>query len=203
MAQWHLILELDRDVKINSPADVMVYLDDRLAWDGEYVAPPKPEPAYKKPPEMLVVTPEGETVIKASGYDWMYDNPDGTTTAVIADQASRPLPADVLDVITIGHMYAETVYAYVKPGQYEPTNTLGYLVKLHFDISPTSLSYTCWAYSDSCREESVEYFRDNPAFYAKDGGYVYEISATWEDSGVGYYGHANYYVYIVGGLVAE
>ena len=199
MAQWHIVLELQRSTAIESEKDVVLYWDGRLAWDGEYVAPPKPESAYKEPPEMLVITPEGETVIKAAGYNWTYDNPDGTSTSVIADQAGRPLSKDVLEAITIDQKYAETVYAYAKPGQYEPTNMLGYMVKLHFDVCPTSLSYACWSNTDNSKEETVEYFRDNQAFYAKDGGYIYEIAATWEDTGAGYSGTANYYIYIVGG----
>ncbi len=199
MAEWHIILELQRSTAIESEKDVVVYWDGRLAWDGEYVAPPKPEADYKEPPEMLVVTPEGEAVIKAAGYNWTYDNTDGTSTSVIADQAGRPLSKDVLEAITIDQKYAETVYAYAKPGQYEPTNMLGYMVKLHFDVCPSSLSYTCWSSADNSPEETVEYFRDSQAFYAKGGSYIYEIAATWKDTGAGYSGTAYYYVYIVGG----
>lgn len=210
MAQWHIILELGRDTKISREEDVVVYLDGKLSWDGAYVEPPQPEPAYKEPPQMLVVTPERQTVISASGYNWTYNNPDGTSTSIIADQAEIPMSSDSLVAITIGRKFAETVYAYAKPGQYEPTNMLGYMVKLHFDVCPTSISYRCWPgnYSDlpdseNNRKETVEYFRDSETFYAKDGGYIYEIAATWENSGAGYYGTANYYVYIVGGLVPE
>ena len=68
-------------------------------------------------------------------------------------------------------------------------------------MDPTSVTYTCWPEKvwdkKNVKEENV--VSQDGAFYAKPGGYVYEIVATWEDIGLGYHGSAIYYVYIVGG----
>lgn len=66
---------------------------------------------------------------------------------------------------------------------------------------PSSVTYACWPETvwqkENVPEETV--VSQDGAFYAKPGGYVYEIVATWDDTGLGYHGTANYYVYIVGG----
>lgn len=201
MAEWHIILELSRDLEVESPNDVLVYLDGKLAWNGSVVEPPKPEAAFKKPPEGTLRTPEGDVTLKAAGYSWTYENPDGTSVSTIADQASRPLPADSLDPVTISSKHAETVYAYVTTaGKYEPTNSLGYFVKLAWETTPTSVTYTCWPdtvwQNRNTPEEAVVPY-ENTAFYAKPGAYIYEIVATWENTGAGCHGTANYYVYIM------
>ena len=202
MAEWHIILELSRNVFVETPSDVLVYWGDVLRWNGNVVEPPKPEPAFKTPPAGTLHTPEGDVTLTAAGYDWTVLNSDGTATTTIADQASRPLPKDSLEPVIIESKYAETVYAYVKPGKYEATDSLGYFVKLNWEVDPTSVTYACWPdtvwQDDSTREESVV-FHDDSAFYAKNGGYIYEFAVTWDDTGAGYHGTANYYVYIVGG----
>lgn len=38
MAQWHIILELSRDVLVEDAKSVLVYLDDVLRWDGGQMA---------------------------------------------------------------------------------------------------------------------------------------------------------------------
>ena len=83
----------------------------------------------------------------------------------------------------------------------EQIKSLGYLVKLAWEVEPTSVTFACWPESvwvkENVKEESV--VSQDGAFYAKPSGYVYEIVATWDDTGKGYHGSANYYVYIVGG----
>ena len=202
MAQWHIILELSRDVFVETPSNVLVYWEDILRWNGSVVEPPKPEPAFKKPPVGTLRTPEGDTSLHAAGYSWFCQKSDGIMEATIADQTSRPLPKGSLKPITISNEFAETVYAYVSPGKYVPTNSLGYFVKVAWETMPTSVAITCWPdtvwTNRDTREETVV-FHEEPAFYAKHGGYIYEIAATWDDTGIGYYGTANYYVYIIGG----
>ena len=121
--------------------------------------------------------------------------------ATTTDQAGRPLPKKVLQPVTIPAKYAETVYAPI-PGStaYAPTNMQGYLVKVHWEDEPTYIRYTCWpeAVWESTAQEETVYHMEN-TFYVRPGGYVYEITATWEDLGEGYYGEAIYYVYVVGG----
>lgn len=204
MAEWHVILELSREIAVPTPKDVLLYWNGRLAWDGDTVAPPKPEAAFKEPPMGTLRTPEGDVALRAAGYHWTYEKPDGTAVAVIADQAGRPLSADSLKPVVLDGKYAETVYLPI-PGTdaYAPTNALGYLVKFDWETKPSGITCTCWP--DRVWQDGDVPAQELPAdpdagiFYAKEGGYIYEFAVTWEDAGVGYYGTAYYYAYVIGG----
>ena len=200
MAQWHIILELRRENAVQSAADTQIYLDAQLAYQhGQVIVPIRPG-AFKQPPQGAVITPEGEVPMQIGGYHWFCRTESGLMEATIADQAGRPLPKKVLQPVTIPAKYAETVYAPI-PGStaYAPTNMQGYLVKVHWEDEPTYIRYTCWpeAVWEGAAQEETVYHMEN-TFYARPGGYVYEITATWEDLGEGYYGEATYYVYITG-----
>ena len=207
MAQWHIILELSRDVMAESTADVAVYLDGALAYSDGKAVLPQIEGAYKKPPQGTVITPEGEADLRLGGYSWVCSMGNGLENATVADQAGRPLPQASLDPVFISSRYGETVYAPVSGSDiYVPTNSLGYLVKLNWETAPSSVTYTCWPdavwQKNDTTEESVFSYKE-PAFYAKPGGYIYEIAAAWDDTGIGFHGTANYYVYIIGGNEAS
>lgn len=202
MAEWHIILELSRDVLVEGSIDTHLYVDGLPAYMDDKVVIPQTEAEFKDPPVGTIRTPEGDADLRLGGYDWIYSLGNGLDNATIADQAGRPIPKEVLTPVTISSQFAETVYAPV-PGTdtYAPTNSLGYLVKLAWEVEPTTVTYACWPESvwvkEKVEEESV--VSQDGAFYAKPGGYVYEIVATWDDTGKGYHGSANYYVYIVGG----
>ena len=202
MAQWHIILELNRDVLVENPIDTYLYIDGLPSYMDGKVVVPQTEAEFKEPPVGTIRTPEGDADLRLGGYDWIYSLGNGLDNATIADQAGRPIPKEVLTPVTISSQFAETVYAPV-PGTdtYAPTNSLSYLVKLAWEVEPTTVTYACWPESvwvkEKVEEESV--VSQDGAFYAKPGGYVYEIVATWDDTGKGYHGSANYYVYIVGG----
>lgn len=168
---------------------------------GETVISPG-ESTFQKPPKGTLHTPDGEVSLTPAGYSWTAQNTDGTATSVIADQAGRPLSQDSLKPVTIESESLETVYGPV-PGSdtYAPTNSLGYLLKLSWEAAPSSVTYTCWpdaVWQNSGVQQETVVSQGGQAFYAKPGGYIYEIAAKWSDTGVGYYGTANYYVYIVG-----
>lgn len=200
MAQWHIILELNRDVMVESAMDTMLYVDGKLSFMDNEIVIPQTEGEFKAPPKATLFTQEGETSIHAAGYSWFCKLDNGLEEAVIADQAGRPLPQESMEQVFISSKYAESVYSKV-PGSdvYAPTNTLGYLVKLGWEVDPSSVTYTCWpeaVWQDSSTPEEFVASYEDFAFYAKPGGYVYEIVAKWEDTGAGYHGTANYYVYI-------
>ncbi len=202
MAQWHIILELSRDVLVENSIDTCLYVDGLPSYMDDKIVIPQTEGAFKKPPEGTVITPEGQTAIHAAGYSWFCMLGNGLEEAVIEDQAGRPLSKESLNPVMISSKYAETVYAPVpRSDAYAPTNSLGYLVKLTWETEPSSITYSCWPETvwqkENVPEETV--VSQDGAFYAKPGGYVYEIVATWDDTGLGYHGTANYYVYIVGG----
>ena len=203
MAQWHVILEIGRETNIETSNDVQVYLDGNLVFNGAEIVLPVPEAAFKQPPEGILRTPEGDITLHAAGYHWTYEDPEGAAVTTIADQVGRPLPKESLKSVAISSDFAETIYAYASPGKYVPTNSLGYFLKLNWEVPPASVTYTCWPDSvwldADIREETVV-SHEETAFYAKHGSFIYEITAAWEDTGMGYYGTANYYVYVIGGL---
>ena len=49
MAQWHIILELGREIPVDAPEDIRVYLDGDLFWDGGPRYPVMPIAAIKDP----------------------------------------------------------------------------------------------------------------------------------------------------------
>ena len=204
MAQWHIIVELSRENLVQSLEDVLVYTDEKLVYAGEDITIIQLENVYTQPPQCTLITSDGNTLLTMGGYDWAYQQPGSDLmTVTIADQVSRPLPLESLTPVHIDWEHAESVYSYVeRTGKYALTNQLGFPVKLHFEVMPDSVTYACWPDAETGRPgtetEEVEFFRQEPAFYAKPGGYIYEIVAEWEDRGVGFYGTANYYVYIVG-----
>lgn len=200
MAQWHIFVELNREVEIETPNDVMLYLDGILAFNGSVVQPPQPEAEFKTPPKAFLRTQDGELTLTPAGFDWTYPNPNGTETSVIADQNGRPLSLESTQTILVSKKNAETIYAPIPGGiAYEPTNSLGYFVKLAWEIQPASVSVTCWpdaVWEDAKTPEESVITQDDAAFYAWQGGFVYEITAEWFYKPVGYHGSANYYVYI-------
>ncbi len=184
------------NVEVSTPCE--------LTAEFTVAAASQTEPLYQTPPEGTLITPDGRYPLTLGGYDWTYETSGGKAVTTIADQTSRPLPASSLEPVSISHEYATSVYAYYpKTGGYELTDHQSFLVQLYFENSPTSITYQCW--EDAVWElpyiqaNDVEYFREEPAFYAKWSGYIYEITATWEDTGRGYHGTAYYYVYIVAG----
>lgn len=202
MAYWHIILELNKEYAVASTDEILVYLDGDLAWDRGIVEPPKPEARFKEPPKGNLRTYAGDDTLYCGGYNWSYRTKDGIIAAAIADQAGRPLPKKHLTPVVLDGKFAETVYAPI-PGStaYAPTNSLGWIVKLSWESEPTSISYTCWPdriWQDSNTPEEDVISQEN-TFYAKPGSYIYEITASWEDADMGYWGTANYYVYIIGG----
>ena len=199
MAQWHIFVELSKDTEVASAGDVQVYLDDILVFDGCKVQQPKPEAAFREPPKAFLRTTGSDVILTAHGYHWKYENADGTVGGAIADQISRPVDFGSVTYVPVESRTAETIYAPLPDGSgYAPTNSLGYFVKLMWETAPTSVRFTCWPVdvweNKDIPEEAVVTQEDS--FYAKTGGYIYEFFATWKDSGKGYWGSANYYVYI-------
>lgn len=200
MAQWHVILELPRDALVETANDISVYLDGKLACTGDVIVPPQPLPSRTTPPTGTVITPSSEAGMAQGGYNWTFTATDGTSVCVIADQAGRPLTADILKPIILDPGQAETVYLQVPgSGVYEPTNHLGYPVKIYWEIPPDQVTCTCWpdtaGRDDSASGEVLPFDLEGP-FYAKLGGNIYEFTATWEDTGAGFHGTASYYAYI-------
>lgn len=203
MAQWHIILELERRWLVETPNDVRVFIDEKLAWDGAEVVNPQPSVSFNDPPEGTLFTPTGQYTLVKGGYHWTRQLADGTMETVIADQVSRPLPQDSMSMITIAPEHKETVYA-LDPATNTcmATRSAGYPVKLSWEVMPDTVELCCWGdgiYINENVEPEAVYSMDNASFYANPGAYVYEIIATWKDLGNGTGGSCHYYAYIFGG----
>lgn len=203
MAQWHIILEIGRNTPVPTEKDILLYVDGDVFWDGSPQYPVMPiADTFKKPLQGTLITPEGEFTLTTGGYHWSCRTDDGLMQATVADQAGRPLPESSVTPVLLSSKYAETVYAPI-PGRegYAPTNSLGYLVKLHWAAEPSSVTFTCWpdtVWQKANTPEEAVVSLDSHSFYAKPGSYIYELTACWEDVGLGYYGEVTYYIYIIG-----
>ena len=204
MAYWHILLEIGRDTAVQTEKDILLYIDGELYWDGSPQYPVMPiADMFKKPLQGTLITPEGEFALTTGGYHWCCRMDDGLMEATIADQAGRPLPKSSLPPVSLSSQHPETVYAPV-PGSdaFAPTNALGYLLKLQWAAEPSSVTFTCWpeaVWQHPGTPEEAVVSQGNHAFYAKPGSYIYEITAVWEDTGLGYHGEVTYYVHIICG----
>ena len=200
MAHWHIILELSRDALIEKSIDTILYMNGQLSvMEDKVIIPPK-EGAFKEPPKGVLITPEGETPLQIGGYSWFCNLSNGLEEAIIADQVARPLPEETLTPVFLAREYVQTLQAPAPNG--DAVRYFVYFVKLAWEEAPTSVTYTCWPDSvwqdDGVKEQWVNFSLGEQSFFAWEGGYVYEIVATWEDDGRGYHGTAYYYVYIIG-----
>ena len=206
MAEWHIILELDREFAVETENDLRVYLDGQLAYTGDLIVPPSPLPVRKEPPAATLRTPEEELPLPVAGYGWLVETPEGTV-ATVQDEAGVSLLKNSLNPIYLEAQYAQTVYAPVPEGDgYAPINSLGYLIKLDWEEKPDSVTYVCWpdtVWEQADTQEEFVAAHADFSFYAKPGGYVYAINATWEDKGAGSHGTASYYVYLICGNEQE
>lgn len=173
MAQWHIIVELNKADGVEKQEEVKVLLDN-----GRY---PPPKVILQRPPNGALITPQGEADLRLGGYSWYYEQ-DAQLVATIADQAGRPLTN--LDAVEISPVSSVT-------------DSQGPLVKLSWFDDPDSVKCFCWQEDDL--EKEIPVAVDQLSFYAFPGAYIYELTATWEDDGSGWYGTANYYVLIHAG----
>lgn len=129
-------------------------------------------------PPALTLFYHGGTVEAYLGtYCWNYDKGDGTWGGICAD-ALHPLDCQkLLQPIITSELYAE----------------------LQFAKSPDSITVRCWhdsqwGNSEARAEEITAY---GSIFELKPGGYIYEISAAWNENGDACHGTAHYSFYVV------
>ncbi len=183
MAEWHIILEMSNAVEVKDENSVLVYLDGRLSFDkGETVMQEIGTQApviLKEPPAAQLLHGNGSAYLPTFGYSWTYPNEDGTMGGIIADSV-HPLDCkDILDPIYVMNDY----------------------VKLGFEDEPDSVAVKCWPDSQwgntSAVSEEVTCY--GGAFDLKHSGYIYEITAKWDQNDLKHFGSVSYYVYIVFG----
>lgn len=142
--------------------------EDEETTDIEVISvePARAEPIDPhQPPELIVVSDDGNVNAQLGTYSWEWDNGDGTKTCICSD-SSHPLDWNM-----------------------EPFITSNGTVELDFGVWPEELTVRCWPEAErgnpSAEAEAVAL--NGNTLELKPGGYVYELIASWEQ-GTGYYG---------------
>lgn len=135
---------------------------------------------FSEPPK-LMINDLGEAV--TGGYEWSCAMGDGTWSHAIADSA-HPLQMEKhLQILTPGNAW----------------------VDLNFESWPDEYTVRCWpdsAFGDT-EAESEAVMTWNNTIQLKTGGYIYEVTATWNDNGSGYYGTVTYVFYAAPAMVYD
>lgn len=134
------------------------------------------EGALTQPPELTLSTGESQVSLRSGSYGWEYPTKNGQTVAVTAD-SMHPLDAGLSPVLG---------------GEEAVLRWEGSLV-------PDSVSVCCWPEDDlgNSSAQSTEVPWDEEGFTLREGGWIYQISAQWEEE-LGS-GNASYSVYILSG----
>lgn len=181
MAQWHIILELNRTAEASSEADVLVYLDDVLAAGtvNKIVQPyiSYANSPFTEPPELKLVSDGNSQPASLSTYTWSYAVGDGMWRSVCVDCIH---PLDCKEHVT-GFEVSEC------------TATLA------FEEDPDLVSVWCWPDSQwgNNMAQSEEADIDGLELRLKPGGYIYEVAAQWDNDGGLHHGTVDYYFYVI------
>lgn len=149
-------------------------------WAEFYLGEEKPDISYSKaeftsPPAMRLLHSDGMADTQLGTYTWSYAQGDGTWTTVCADSAHPLQCEDLLEVISPGNS----------------------LVSVEFEDWPDSFIIRCWPDSEfgNPDAESGAVMFWNDYFQLRGGGYIYGVTAKWDDNGSSYYGEATYFFY--------
>ena len=138
------------------------------------------KPVYKTPPVLTLWQGSASKEYPAAGYAWYYATGDGNMAAAHAEMPHPLLCKDTLVKI-------------------ETTQPEAYI---DFEQWPDDITIRCWpdsqfgntnAESEAVMTWNGNRFKLKPAI---DGGYVYEITCSWNGNYRLYHGTATYYLYV-------
>lgn len=136
------------------------------------------KPTSKEPPALKVLDSTCIAIEANKGtYTWTYDNGDGTQSGVCADSVH---PLEWQDFLV-------------------PMITADDTVELNFAVEPQEFTVHCW--SDTywglvdAKEESVTI--NGNTMELKEGGYIYEVVATWTGENLAAEGTVYYGFYVI------
>lgn len=136
------------------------------------------KPTSKEPPALKVLDSTCIAIEANIGtYSWMYDNGDGTWTGVESD-SSHPLEWQEFLV---------------------PMTTSDDTVELYFDVEPQTFTIRCWSdayWGQVDAKEEKASIQDNK-LELKEGGYIYEVFATWTGENLAAEGTSYYAFYVI------
>ena len=137
------------------------------------------KPTAQEPPALKITDGTGQAITAGLGtHEWNWDRGDGTWTGVCADSTH---PLEWQEFLT-------------------PLITQTDTVELSFAVQPQSVTVHCWsdaAWGDvNAIEERVSVTGNT--IQIQEGGYVFEVIATWTGEDLAAYGTACYGFYVVG-----
>ena len=118
------------------------------------------EGALTQPPELTLSTGKTQALLRSGSYSWEYPTKSGQRVAVVADSI-HPLDAQLSPVL----------------GDEQGT------LLWEGPSAPESVSICCWPEESlgNVSAESTEVPWEGEGFSLKEGGWIYEISAQWEE----------------------
>ena len=133
------------------------------------------QPIFQSPPRMTVTDGGASCQVYAAGYSWACPQDNGTVSHTIADAMPPLYCRDTMKKINV-------------------TETKG---KLAFLQDPDEVTIQCWPETawerDDVPAESVTV--SGMEFEWKTGGWIYEVTATWQAAEDSASGEAHYYFY--------
>lgn len=173
IAQWHILVPVEKALGTKS---IKVYLNENLACEVDAVAPniSWAVSEFKEPPKLEVVHDGGQFEAFHGGYTWSHATGDGTWTTICAD-ALHPLQMKA-------HL--------------QPVSCGNNQVRLVFEQDPSTVSVRCWPDDQWENTDSQSEAADmwNRVLNLNQGGWIYEVTATWNEDN--YYGTATYVFYM-------
>lgn len=138
---------------------------------AEFTLPSGDSPICQQPPEVGLKCSDPLKLSYVS-CNWNFVNADGTMNSILAD-APHPLQMTDLEFI---RCFGDCS------------------VLLQFDNWPAELVARCWKAEEQGNVDAASQAIINwtTGFQLRPGDYIYEITATWNDDGSGYYGTATY-----------
>lgn len=136
------------------------------------------KPTSKEPPALKILDSTCLAIEANIGtYSWTYDNGDGTQTGICAD-SSHPLEWQEFLI---------------------PLSTSDLEVEFYFDVEPQDFTIRCWsdAYWGQMDAKEEKVTVNGNKLELKEGGYIYEVVATWTGENLAAEGTAYYSFYVI------
>lgn len=147
------------------------YQDHKLSADFTLAENTSPV-FFTEPPELWLVHSETELAAKGT-YTWNYEGEDGLWVCANADSSHPLCLKEDLHMITP-----------------EALNLI-----LLFEDQPDDYTIRCWPASADVSDEGQTITAQNDQIDLKIAAHIYEVTATWNDNGKGFYGTASYVFY--------
>lgn len=177
LTRWYLLVPLDKELDVTQ-----VHINPEDVTDIQ-IQPVTTDEVFREPPKLEIVYDGGQFEAFRGGYTWSHPTGDGTWATICAD-ALHPLQMKQhLELISCGSDQ----------------------IQLLFADAPDHVALRCW--SDDrwgkthAPSETVQ--MQNGTVQLRSGGWIYEVTATWNNDGGSYYGTATYVFYMAPAMLHD